>query len=285
MSAASLSFDHAVLVVKDLNAGISQFKDLGFTISPGGVHAGGQTHNALIGLADNTYLELVAATRRSISALLRFIRLAGAWRFYLPTRTSMGRRFLGLVAAGPGVGDFALRTQDLELTINSIRNRGLIMGDPVSGSRMRPDGQVVAWRTSVPQTNDLPFLIEDITPRDLRLPAETSRNHKNEALGITKITVMVAELDRSTARYQAMLGTEPSLPLQTGSYGLQPVLFQVGESTTIELAALPATDAGGRRHLASRQGRPLQISLTTRSGEILSLEHTPQTGNGLSTFS
>lgn len=281
----ALSFDHAVLVVKDLITGISQFEDLGFTVTPGGVHAGGQTHNALVGLADNTYLELVAATRRSLDVSLRFIRLAGAWQFYPPTRTSMGRRFLGLIAAGPGVGDYALRTRDLGETINSIRGRGLLLEDPVPGSRLRPDGQLVSWRTSVPQTNDLPFLIDDITPLDLRLPVDTAREHQNDARGIAKISVMVANLEMSAARYQAMLGIEPLLPVQTNPKSARSAVFPLGESTTIELAAPPSTDAWARQYLASRQGRPLQISLTTRSDKILSLEHTPQSGFRLTSSS
>jgi len=281
----SLSFDHAVLVVEDLNKGISRFEDLGFTVTPGGVHAGGRTHNALIGLGDGTYLELVAATRHALRVLLRFIQLTGAWGIYPPTRTTMGRRFLGLIAAGSGIGDYALRARDLGDTILSIRGRGLLFDDPVPGSRMRPDRQVVSWRTSVPQTNDLPFLIEDITPLDFRLPVESARDHQNETRGVAKITVLVPSLEQSAARYQALLGSETAPPVQTSPKGTRSVVFPLGESTAIELLAPSVTDAGARRYLASRDGRPLRISLTTRSGRFLSLEHASQSGYRLSPFS
>jgi hypothetical protein len=56
----SLSLDHLVIRVEDLEQTITDFDSLGFTVQRGGTHADGSTHNALIGLADGSYFELIA---------------------------------------------------------------------------------------------------------------------------------------------------------------------------------------------------------------------------------
>ena len=53
------SIDHVVILVEDLDAGIRQYRDMGFTVVPGGKHPR-FTHNALVSFADGSYLELIA---------------------------------------------------------------------------------------------------------------------------------------------------------------------------------------------------------------------------------
>src|SRR5918998_5896519 len=55
-----VELDHFVIVVADLDRAIEDYAALGFTVTPGGVHADGRTHNALVPFADGTYLELIA---------------------------------------------------------------------------------------------------------------------------------------------------------------------------------------------------------------------------------
>jgi hypothetical protein len=266
-----LSVDHVVLVVKDLSTGTRHFKELGFTVAPGGVHAGGLTHNALIGLADGAYLELVAATRRSLSSLLRLIQLTHSWQIYPPARSPMGRRFLGLIANGPGLGDYALLSPDLESTLNEVQARGLSLEGPFPGSRMRSDGQQVSWRTAVPTTTDLPFLIEDVSPHDLRLPPEASRQHQNGATGVAEIKVLVADLKTSVARYQALLGRKADLREPAQTKGMRSAKFQMEDHTAITLVESVDPEPGSRRDLASRQGRPFRLNLRSADGEVLSI--------------
>ena len=57
------SIDHILVLVRDLAAASADYAAAGFTVTPGGVHADGTTHNALIPFADGTYLELIAPTR------------------------------------------------------------------------------------------------------------------------------------------------------------------------------------------------------------------------------
>jgi hypothetical protein len=68
------------------------------------------------------------------------------------------------------------------------------MNDPQPWSRTRPDGYQLKWTLSIPQEGHrgvAPFLIQDETPREERVPRET--NHKNGAEGIGAITVAVED--------------------------------------------------------------------------------------------
>ena len=53
-------FDHVVLVVPDLATAVADHRARGLTVTPGGEHVGGLTHNALVGFRDGSYLELIA---------------------------------------------------------------------------------------------------------------------------------------------------------------------------------------------------------------------------------
>jgi hypothetical protein len=59
-------------------------------------------------------------------------------------------------------------------------------------SRQRPDGFTARWTLTVPEEayhGAAPFLIDDETPRDERVPRE--RHHANGALGIHTVTIAV----------------------------------------------------------------------------------------------
>src|SRR3989304_4668262 len=130
---STLIFDHAILVVKDLSVATRQFTQIGFTVTPGGVHAGGLTHNALIVFADGAYLELFATTRRSTTTLLKVLRFTRLLRFYAPAKTPIGKRLLTDIASGAGLSDFALQSQDLDQDLSAIQQRGLTLAGPLPG--------------------------------------------------------------------------------------------------------------------------------------------------------
>ena len=98
---------------------------------------------------------------------------------------------------------------DLEKEISQLAAKGEQFSSPIPGGRQRPDGKEIAWNTSVPRTLDLPFLIEDITPRELRLPVVKDDYHSNGILGISGLVILVANLVESLAHYRALLGIDP----------------------------------------------------------------------------
>lgn len=167
--------DHLVVVVPDLAEAVRHYAGQGFTVVPGGRHPGG-SHNALIGLADGAYIELLAFEHPS----------PGHRWWAISERT---RR------EGPCLADFAMATNDLERDLGVLRAAGVPMGEPRPGSRARPDGYTVEWRLSTPPTEHTgvaPFLIQDITPRMERVPAELG--HHNGVIGIDTLTIAADDL-------------------------------------------------------------------------------------------
>ncbi len=70
---AALRFDHAVIVVRDLDTAVADFAALGFTVKPGRLHANG-LHNAHIKLTEGHALELMAVQTGEADALSEFYR-------------------------------------------------------------------------------------------------------------------------------------------------------------------------------------------------------------------
>jgi hypothetical protein len=205
-SAMIHAIDHMVILVHDLAAATNDYASLGFTVTPGGVHADGATHNALVALADGSYLELIAFRREAPDHIW--------WRY---------------VAEGEGLIDFALLPGAIDDDIAAARMLGLDIAGPFSGGRERPDGVRIAWKTARLATPDLPFLCSDVTPRDLRVPTGAARLHCNGATGIARVLVATRDPAVSAARYRALLGIE-------GTTVAEGVSFQLGASAIVLIA-------------------------------------------------
>src|SRR5690606_28363692 len=63
-AAMFVRIDHVMICVPELEAGIAQYRKLGFNVHPGGIHPGKGTHNA-IGFNREDYLELLALHDRA----------------------------------------------------------------------------------------------------------------------------------------------------------------------------------------------------------------------------
>lgn len=172
--------DHVVLVARDLNAAIADHRRRGFTVTPGGEHADGVTHNALITFADGSYLEIVA-----------FRDLARA----------LTHRWWKVAADGGGLADFALLSDDLAADAAALAE--LVKTPPKDGGRIRPDGVELKWRTALLQP-PLPFVIEDLTSRDLRVPSGAAAEHANGATGIASVVVGAVDIADAEWRYAAL---------------------------------------------------------------------------------
>lgn len=180
------AIDHLVILVGDLAEAVSDYEHLGFTVVPGGEHADGLTHNALVSFADGSYLELIA-----------FRHEAPNHRWWRYTHT------------GEGLIDFALLPSEIAADVAAAQARGLSLSGPFPGGRERPDGVRLQWQTATAAAPELPFLCGDVTPRELRVPHGAAWRHANGVTGIFRITVAVNDLDRSAGRYAALLGHGP----------------------------------------------------------------------------
>ena len=161
--------DHVVYVARDLAEAVKDHERQGFTVTPGGEHAGGVTHNALFCFADGSYLELVA--------------------FRKPDPTHRWWRH----AANGGFADFAVLSDDLAEDLSVLKD--LVVREAAEGGRTRPDGVSLRWRAAFLR-GPLPFLIENLTPRELRVPTGGAALHANGVTGIATI-VLAARDERS----------------------------------------------------------------------------------------
>lgn len=175
--------DHIVIVVKNLEQATKDYEQLGFTVVPGGKHPVG-SHNALISFADGSYVEIIAFYREAIDH-----------RWWDPLQK--GERFV----------DFCMQTNDLQGDTLKLRSAGVAINDPVPWSRTRLDGYELKWLLSLAQGSHrgvAPFLIQDVTPREERIPQ--TFDHKNGATGMGTVTVAVGELTAVQQWYDAVLG-------------------------------------------------------------------------------
>ncbi len=172
--------DHVVFVVRDLTRAIDDYRRRGFTVTPGGEHADGLTHNALIPFADGSYLELVAFQDIDRARTHRWSKIADG---------------------GGGIADFALLSDDLAADAAALGD--LITRSPQPGGRIRPDGVEIKWRTALLKP-PLPFLIEDLTPRELRVPGDAAAAHANSATGIASVVLGASDTADAEWRYAAL---------------------------------------------------------------------------------
>lgn len=181
--------DHLVILVHDLDQATKHYQALGFTVTPGGKHPRG-THNALVSFKDGAYLELIA--------------------FWEPDYSE--HRWHPFLATEGGLIDHALATDDLAVEISGAATRGVPYEGPVPGARKRPDGKELEWRLAherVGAGHGLPFLIEDVSDRSLRVPGGEATDHENGALGIDRLIIAVNDLERIGSQYAALVDTDP----------------------------------------------------------------------------
>ncbi|MCO5175820.1 MAG: VOC family protein [Thermomicrobiales bacterium] len=216
------AIDHVIILAEDLDTAMQQYTDLGFTVIPGGKHAR-FTHNALVTFQDGSYLELIAFYEAPDAA------------------KGEGHRWFKHVGNGGGLIDFAVGTPDVTSVVKDTTARGLHYDGPHPGQRARPDGEQLRWQSAMAGSEDssaLPFVIEDITDRGLRVPAD-GNTHTNGVRGIARLVVAADDLDAAIRDFQALLGVDaPKSKTDAGA------TFEVGPHTVELVAATAASGTG-----------------------------------------
>jgi hypothetical protein len=251
--------DHIVIGVNDLAAATADFQRAGFQVTPGGEHSSGNTHNALVTFDDGAYLELIAFKDKQIKP-----------------EHHWGAR----LAKGEGYLDFALAGSDLESEAKRLDQAGIEHSGVRPLGRLRPDGQRIDWLLLNPVSgnNPIPFLIHDITPRELRVPGGAAAKHSLGASGVAGVRLLVSDLAGAAAALGAVLGTDGSDVTPGIEGGAAAKRFSLG-SQWIELIQ-PRPDATALNdYLAERGTAPYEIVLTgagSAKGGVLPLESTHQ---------
>lgn len=136
-----VEIDHLILGVTDLAHGTERFEArTGVVPRFGGEHPGRNTRNALVGLEEGLYLEILAAADPQAGALDPKVRYAE------------------LTFSG-----WALRTSSIHDVVDRLRGAGFQADDPVPGSRRDPEGTLLEWKTAFARGAGLelaPFLIQ-----------------------------------------------------------------------------------------------------------------------------
>jgi catechol 2,3-dioxygenase-like lactoylglutathione lyase family enzyme len=210
------SIDHLVIAAPNLDAATTAYQMRGFQVVYGGRHASGSTHNALIYLADGSYLELLAPTGDAAA----------------PDTTD----YNALIEGRDGLIGYCLYAPaqppgGLRAVVQRAQARGIPFREPSDGGRVRPDGQALRWQIAVlPPENHptdalMPFVIADETPRTLRaLNDAVSVTHPNGTTGIAALTLLARDLPAEIDRQRRILDAEP---LQTT---VSEAVFALGEA-------------------------------------------------------
>ena len=165
---AVFQLDHLILGTPELFAGMESFRErTGVEPVFGGEHPTMGTHNALVSLGDDSYLEIIA--RRGDS------QLQGRWR-----------EVIELEDLDPM--SWAVRTTDMAKALQALQAAGFRTAEPIPGSRQQPNGETLRWTLAdidEPGLTLAPFLIEwgqgathpsATTPAGCRLSAVSVRS-------------------------------------------------------------------------------------------------------------
>jgi Glyoxalase-like domain len=139
--------DHLLLGFADLDEGIAWVEQrTGVRPAVGGSHPGRGTRNALLSLGPKQYLEVIAPDPAQKT-----------YTFQLDIRSLKAPRLINWAAAAA----------DLDGVARGARAAGLQVFGPSDGSRVRPDGNVLKWRSLGVQSalgsgsiNPVPFFIQ-----------------------------------------------------------------------------------------------------------------------------
>ena len=199
-----LRLDHVVYAVPDLDEAAVRFREaFGLDSTEGGRHERWGTANRIVPLGDQ-YVELVAAVDEEAAA-----------------RTEFGRGVLERAAGGGGWFTIAAVAEDLDAVAGRL---GLEIG---SGSRTRPDGEVLRWRSAGlddPRREPLmPFFLAWDVPDELH-PGRARAGHGIRAEGIAWV-----EVGGDAERLRDWLGGE-ELPIRVIEG--EPGLRRVGVATS-----------------------------------------------------
>jgi len=184
--------DHVLLPVDDLDEGARRlYQRFGLRSVAGGRHPKVGTANMIVPLGSQ-YLELIAIADPKEAEGSR-----------------LGRRLAHALKDGRTFVAWALRTQSLEGVGGKLRAAGWNLPPVVDGSRNRPDGRVLSWRTqdieTAVDTSAIPFVIEWRLPEGLH-PGEAEAAHRGGATTLRRVVIGARDPRRVREQLHVLLG-------------------------------------------------------------------------------
>lgn len=137
--------DHLIYAAPGLDEGMDRIERLlGVRPMIGGRHPELGTHNALVAIGGDVYLEIIAPDPD------------------LPVPAG-GRLFDAHSCPEPMLATWVLRDEDIDSTVSRARERGVGLGEVAAGFRQTADGSRLSWKVSdpyaMPLDGALPFVI------------------------------------------------------------------------------------------------------------------------------
>ena len=213
--------DHILLPVGNLeDAARHMHERYGLQANPGGRHATGGTANYIVPLG-RQYLELIAVVE---PAEIR--------------DSHLGVRVVQAVREGKTFVAWALRTSDLDALRARLAGEGWDLAPVAEGSRRRPDGQMLSWRTQDVEKASgptaIPFVIEWKIPDGLH-PGEAPAAHEHGASSIKRVVVGARDPESVRRRLTPLLGESGMYEVrESDSDGVEEVvLSHLGGETVI----------------------------------------------------
>jgi len=251
-----LHFDHLVHFI-DRNPAevVSCLGEEGFHAVMGGHHEMWGTYNALC-YFDLAYVEFLAVEDRSVAESARDNGLIS--------------QLLWDLQKGEGLGQIAIRTDDILGLANQLREKGFEI-DLREGSRKRNDGSLLRWKmlfiANDAERLPYPFFIEwdqDDESRRVELTArKVIANHPLGNLKLKAIYYLVNHLASAIEKWSLMLGCAASDPYVDDELGSTCQSFKIGEVEIIFCQPSQENHIGPM--LINRGERPFMIKLTGAS--------------------
>ncbi len=205
--------DHVLLPVADLEEGARTLRERhGLQAIAGGRHPKLGTANMIVPLG-RQYLELIAIADPQEAAASR-----------------LGKRVTRALDEGRVFVDWALRTRSVDSLRGKLLAAGWELPPPWEGSRRRPDGQVLHWRTQDVDTGAawiaLPFVIEWDVPDGLH-PGEAAAEHPSGATALRRVVVGARNPTHVREQLQVLLGESDLYDVRTAaSDGIEELVLE-----------------------------------------------------------
>jgi len=167
---------------------------------PGGRHPGAGTANRIVPLGPD-YLELIAIVDAGEAE-----------------GSALSRRVSQALERGSGIATWAVRVDDLDALKARLDAAGIATLGPRPGSRRRPDGVLIEWRTL--HVGDglepaIPFFIQWSVPAGQH-PGQAAVQHPAGKVRLKGLRFRSPDPARLQARLRELAGNLPGLAFDTG---------------------------------------------------------------------
>ena len=237
---------HIIIKVKDLHQVVKDYEALGFTITWGSNPQ--KAYNALIYLADGSFLELIRANL--MNPVIQPVVLAVA-RLVLP----FGKRAWSWHKRPMGFIGYAVdTTEEFTQTVTQTREQGIRIHKPMHATRTRPDNIKLSWFVALPNRVDLPFIM---SPYDPHIPpSQTAITHGNGALGVKDMIIGSTNWEVASEAYTTFYQQTPETHTKNGR---KTAIFRIGQTNLYLIES--RVDGIQEIVLASNSAIPLDKSL------------------------